>query len=144
MWIACCCHLYRMKSVRRGDPSEFLLHSRDASTKEEKHDHHSLDAYFPAIVVMNSKKLLINEILTYFPKYAKGSKREADTKKILGRPAWRRVTRTSPSQELTARGGLMCEKESVSRVGGSEVQEEGTLPDIEVLQCEKSCACWRS
>lgn len=56
-------------------------------TKEEKHDHHSLDAYFPAIVVMNSKKLLINEILTYFPKYAKGSKREADTKKILGRPA---------------------------------------------------------
>lgn len=34
----------------------------------------------------------------------------------------------------------MSEKESVSRVGGSEVQEEGTLPDIEVLQWEKSCA----
>lgn len=76
-----------MKSVRRGDPSESLLHSRDASTKEKKHDHPSLDAYFPAIVVMNSKKLLINEILTYFPKYAKGNNQEADTEKTLGRPA---------------------------------------------------------
>lgn len=63
-----------MKSVRRGDPSEFLLHSRDTSTKEEKHDHHALDAYFPAIVVVNSKKLLINEILTFIsmPKEVNG------------------------------------------------------------------------